>query len=356
MAASWRAQFSDGQSARSWRCEVRLEANGLAIDRGDAHELQIWPYSELRSHTLKAHGAEMIVERRDTPGAQLLIRETGAIERLIRIAPQLTVTGNRRRWLTPLFAVVGAIVAVIALLWHLDVKPARTIAGLLPDGVRQRIGRSIVEQFKAKGDVCNAPAGRQAMDELLSHLLTEQPDAALYKVTVIDLPYRNAFATAGGQIVVTWQLIKQAQSPDEIAGVLAHEIGHGIERHPDASLIRVFGLSLLLEAVSGGSGMLSSFSLHVLETGYRRQDEFAADRQALRLLKRAAIANKGLEDFFARNAKDGQESSFRALDFMRTHPYPRQRLEVVRRASPYPATSSLNDRQWQALRAICAKG
>lgn len=360
MAASWRAQFSDGQSAKSWRCEIRLEANGLAIDRGDHHDLQIWPYSDLRSHTLKTQGAEMIVTQRGAPGAQLLMREAEAIERLTRIAPQLTTSGNRRRWLTPLLAVAGAIVAVIALMWHLDVKPARTIAGLLPDGVRQSIGRSVVEQFKARGAVCDAPAGRQAMDTLLTRLLIDQPNAALYKVTIIDLPFRNAFATAGDQIVVTSQLIKKARSPDEVAGVLAHEIGHGIERHPDASLIRVLGLSLLLEVVSGGSGMLSSFSLHILETGYRRQDEFTADRQALRLLKRAAISNKGLAGFFARNVEKRKEplpqALSTALDFMRTHPYPAQRLAVIRRAPPYPATRSLNDTEWQALRAICPDG
>lgn len=357
MTANWRAQYSDGQSARSWQCEIRLAANGLSIDRGDEYELQIWPYSQLRSHTLKARSAEMIVERGDAPGAQLLIRDASAIEQLKRIAPQLTVSGNRRRWLTPLLLVTGVIIALIAAIWALDIKPARTIANLLPDRMRQSIGRTVVEHFKAKGQVCDVPGGREAMDQLVARLLGHEPTLEMFRVTVVDLPFRNAFATVGGQMIITKKMITQAQSPDEIAGVLAHEIGHGIERHPDAGLIRALGLSLLLEIISGGTGLLSSFSLHLLETGYRRQDERAADQQALRLLRQAAISKKGLEDFFQRLAEEQKESSVEALklalDFLRTHPYPQQRLEVVRRAPSYDATPSLNDSQWKALRAIC---
>ncbi len=294
------------------------------------------------------------MERRDAPGVQLLIREAGAIERLRRIAPQLMASGNRRRWLMPLLAVAVLIVAGIALLWHLDVKPARAIAGLLPDGVRQSIGRSVVEQFKAKGAVCNAPAGRQALNGLMARLLGREPSAALFTVTVVNLPFSNAFATAGGQIVITGRMIATAQSPDEVAGVLAHEIGHGIERHPDAGLVRALGLSFLLELFSGDSGMLGGITLHVLQTGYIRQDELAADQQALRLLKQAAISQNGLENFFARNATKNKAKILQAFDFLRTHPYPRQRLAVVRRSQPYPATASLDDKEWQALRKICS--
>ncbi|MGI9477771.1 MAG: M48 family metallopeptidase [Hyphomicrobiaceae bacterium] len=360
MAASWRAQYSDGQSARSWRCEIRIEANGLMIDRGADFDHQIWPYSELRSPTVKTHGAEMIIEQRVSPGAQLLIRDGDAIERLRRIAPQLAASGSRRAILVPLIAIAGSIVALIALVWALNLQPARAIAGMLPDGVRQSIGRNVVDHFKTKGRVCDAPAGRRALDRLLARLLKREPNAALYSVTIIDLPFRNALATAGGQMIITSELIKHARAPDEVAGVLAHEIGHGIERHPDAGMVRLLGLSLLLEVFGGGSGMLSGISLQLLETGYRRQDEAAADQQALRLLRQAGISQKGLQHFFARDAEQRKESSSRALnmalDFLRTHPSSKERVAAVRRTPPYRSTPSLNPSEWQALRRICRDG
>ena len=187
----------------------------------------------------------------------------------------------------------------------------------------------------------------------MARLLGEEPSAALFTVTVVDLPFNNAFATAGGQIVITANMIRAAKSSDEVAGILAHEIGHGIERHPDAGLVRALGLSVLLELFAGGSGMLGGIGLHVLQAGYVRQDELAADQQALRLLKQAAISQNGLENFFAHSAKKEKAKILQSFDFLRTHPYPRQRLAVVRRTAKYAATASLDDEQWQALRKIC---
>ncbi len=359
MAESWRGRFSDGQSARSWSCEIRLEANGLAIDRGPEHDVEIWSYSRLQS--LASHAkrngrdAEFIIGLRDAPGAQLVIRDAGALERLGRIAPQLTAVGKRIRWLVPLTAIAGAIVVAIALIWHLDIKPARAIAGVLPDQVRQSIGRSVVAHFSAQGPLCDAPAGRQALDQLLTRLLQQEAGAELFEVTVIDLPFSNAFATAGGQMILSAKLLQEADTPDEVAGVLAHEVGHGVERHPDAGLVRSIGLAVLFEFFTGGTGMVGSLAMHALQSGYVRQDELVADRHALRLLKSAEISYRGLETFFVRLAKKHKKPAFQAFDLLRTHPYPDARLAVVRRSVPYRTRPALTATQWRALRAICKK-
>ena len=169
-------------------------------------------------------------------------------------------------------------------------------------------------------------------------------------------------------MVITNKLIQTAKTPDEVAGILAHEIGHGIERHPEASLIRVMGLSFLLELISGGNtGGLGSFGLMFLQTSYVRRDEASADRQALHLLRRAKISQNGLADFFARNAnkrcRSGDEKclngngtngkSFVPLDLLRPHPYPKDRLETLRKTKPYPSTPALTNTQWRHLRRIC---
>jgi predicted Zn-dependent protease len=365
------ARFSDGQSARSWSCQLLLGSGGLEIDRGDGSDALIWPYSALATHTAVSRGAgEAIIEWHEMPGAQVHVRDAAFIERLVRIAPQLSAGGMRRRWLMPLLAVMGIILGAIALAWHLDIKPARAIAGLLPDSMRLTLGRSVVSQFASKGRACIAPDGQRALDALKTRLLRDVPDADLYTITVADIPINNAFAAPGGQMVITKRLIQSAKTPDEVAGILAHEIGHGIERHPEAGLIRVMGLSFIIELISGGStGGLSSLGLIFLQTSYVRQDEASADQQALRLLRQAKISQNGFADFFARHAKkrckpgdtkctapDKQKNGGgTAFDLLRTHPYPKDRLKVIRGTASYTSTPALTTEQWRELRKICNK-
>lgn len=331
-----------------------MEANGLAIDRGAQHELQFWPYSSLRSITPPTGRTETIIEQDGAPGAQLLINDADAIKQLARVAPGLKSSVARRRWLVSLGAVLAVAATAIALVWYLEPQPSRAIAEMIPERTRQSIGRTVIEQFKAQGRECASPAGRRALDKLMARLLAGEPDTASYKITVVDLPYRNAFATMGGQMVITAKMIEAARTPDEVAGVLAHEIGHGIERHPDAGLVRRLGLSLIFEMVVGGSGVLTGLTLQALDAGYTRQDERAADQQALRLLRHAKISQRGIEDLFARGAKT-EGGGLSAIDFLRTHPYSSERLAAVRRAPTYRATAALTTDEWRALRAICAK-
>jgi len=374
-------KYSDGLSARSWRCDVQLGRGGLEIDRGDDGDVIVWPYSALTSSVgISRNAREAIIEWREMPGAQVDVRDSAFIRQLLLLAPQLSTGGQRWRWLMPILALAGLIVALIALIWHLDLKPARSIAMLLPDSTRQTLGRSVIAQFKTKGKTCTAPAGRQALVALKERLLKGVPGVDIFRVTVIDLPIVNAFAVPGGQMVITSRLIQAAKSPDEVAGILAHEIGHGIERHPEASVIRVMGLQFLVQLISGGNtGGLGGLGVMFLQTGYMRQDEFSADSQALNLLRRARISQNGFANFFTRiggedcrksgNSADGEGNCKGAkkktsssaevalgnpMDLLRTHPYPTARLKIVRQTPSYPHTPALAPSQWQALKRICS--
>lgn len=353
MTDSVRARFKAAEAARASACDVRLAASGLEIDCGGTEELQVWPYSELRLEAKMGHQQEVVIGLRASPGAQLVLRDAAALERLFRIAPQLARPHSRRRWQAFFLTLAVMLVATVAAFWFLDVRPARAIANLIPDNARNALGRGVVEHFKQQGKVCDASAGRAALDQMLARLLARESDLGALKVTVIDLPFENAFATAGGQMVITAKLIAAAQSPDEVAGVLAHEIGHGIERHPEVALVRGVGLAILMEVITGGAGVAGRYTSGALQSGYARQDEFAADRHALRLLKSAEISYRGLENFFARLARKQTKTVFRAFDLLRTHPYPDERLAVVRRSVPYTARPALTATQWRALRAIC---
>ena len=360
---SWPASFSDGQSAKGWPSRVHLDYRGVIIDRGDGEDELVWPYGALKTDTPVSPGAgEALVTYDHMPGARLFVQDQDFVRELRSRAKQLTTASHRWRWAKPFVAVAVLAVAVVAVIWMLELRPARTIAAALPESSRTKVGRNVIDYFKSQHKVCIAPEGRAALDKLMIRLLQTADKPDYYKVTVVDWGLVNAFAAPGGQMLLTKGLIRAAQSPEEVAGVLAHEIGHGVELHPETGLVRAVGLSALVELLTGGSsGALSNLSAMFLQNSYVRKDERAADVQALKLLKSAGIAKDGLADFFKRigagknTGKTLSRKSFGAFDLLRTHPFPAERAKMVREAADYPATPALSANDWNALRRICSR-
>jgi predicted Zn-dependent protease len=159
--------------------------------------------------------------------------------------------------------------------------------------------------------------------------------------------------------------MQKAQSPDEVAGVLAHELGHVLELHPEASLVRAVGLSAAVQLIlAGSSGALSNIGVLLTQMRYTRVAEREADAQALRILKNAGVSSAALGDFFERleskpatpesDAKTSYVKRLSQLELLHTHPLTADRIAVVRAQPPYPATPALTDTDWRALREACA--
>src|ERR1700690_3836458 len=138
----------------------------------------------------------------------------------------------------------------------------------------------------------------------------------------------NAFAVPGGYVVVNSGLIKAADSAEEVAGVLAHEVQHVEQRHTLKNLIQSLGwralLSLALGDVSGG--VVASAAANLGELKFSRDLESAADLGGLAALRKAGIAPTGMLSFFTKLA-DGN-----AVPFLSTHPASAQRLQALQTA------------------------
>ncbi len=353
------ARFSDGTSAASQTAWVRLTSRGVEVAPQGGGSPIIWPYGALStSEPLGRHAIEALVFYRYQPGATLFVPDPDFARGLAEAAPHLTAKAERWRQVRPWLWVGAAVAVVVAVIGFFQLSPARSIAALLPDGTRDYMGQQVVSQMTAGRKQCVAPAGRAALDKLFDRLsrAAGKPDG--FEVTVIDWGLVNAFAAPGETIVVTRGLIEKAGSSDELAGVVAHEMGHGLALHPEAGIVRTLGLSALAQLLFGG-GNMTGFGVALTQLAYTREAEREADRLALEVLREAEIAPDGLAAFFRRiNRQSGENSvsgGLGGLDLLRTHPQTRERIETVERAERYPARPALDAKEWQALQAICGK-
>uniref|UniRef100_UPI00311FC8CD M48 family metallopeptidase n=1 Tax=Ferrovibrio sp. TaxID=1917215 RepID=UPI00311FC8CD len=199
--------------------------------------------------------------------------------------------------------------------------------------------------------VCETAAGQAALQRLVARLSQPPPRLPL-QVRVIRHGMINAFALPGGYIVLTEGLLRFVGSDGELAGVIAHEIGHVDAGHAMAAAIRsgATGLlvGLLFGDVVGGIGSVT-VAEHLLHAAYTRDLEDEADHLALQRLRQSGIDPAGMAAFFRRLAGKAGEGMPALLS---THPDTAIRAARFA-AAAQPASPLLAPAEWQALKDIC---
>lgn len=352
-------RFTEARGSSPVDGTASLGVTGVEIDLGHAEPRRIWRYATLRvEEPIRPNAIDVLLSSKEEPRASLFVQGAAFAADLRERAPHLSARAlwaRRRRILLALLVLVAGLVLASYLLgW----SPAKSIAQTLPDSWRERLGDAARESMTEGHKECVDPAALAALARLTERLSKGASVSTPFKIHVYDWSLMNAFAVPGGEIVLTKGLLDKSESPDEAAGVLAHEMGHGIELHPEAAIIRGVGLGATLEVMLGGTtgGSLANVGLMLAQLGYSRGAEREADRHALELLKAAGIAPKGLGDFFTRVMKMEAENGNKApgaFSWLRTHPPPVERARLVREQPDYPSTPALDAQSWQELKSIC---
>ncbi|TAM46470.1 MAG: peptidase M48 [Gammaproteobacteria bacterium] len=164
---------------------------------------------------------------------------------------------------------------------------------------------------------------------------TDRP-ALPWHFGVLDTESVNAFATPGGYVFITRGLLLQMRDEAELAGVLAHEISHVVEKHAletmkKGAFLEFAGDTLSQALRSEGSAEFSkivSAGTEVFARGLDKQDEFAADRMGVVIAARAGYDAYGLPGTLQTLAAINPKDDAVALMF-KTHPDPAERLELL---------------------------
>lgn len=161
----------------------------------------------------------------------------------------------------------------------------------------------------------------------------------------------NAFALPGGHVVVFTGLLKAADSADEVAGVLAHEISHVEARHSLRALLHGLGLRAVMAVALGdyAGGVWGDMAGELGRLSYSRDLEREADLDGLKHLRRAGLAAEGMARFFEKMATpDGHGG----VEWLSSHPASGERLAALRAAiraqGDYPRQALYSD--WEQIR------
>jgi len=201
------------------------------------------------------------------------------------------------------------------------------------------------------GEPCQGQPPFQAgknLDRLVARIypLDREDTEVPIRVTVLPGNSVNAFAVLGGQIYIYDGLLQQARSPEELAGVLAHEIEHVRNRH----IIQAMAVNLTtLGAVGAGDASAASRLAYLLLTmKFSRTQEEEADLGGLERLRRAQVDAAGFTAFFERAGKSAEPPAI-----LSSHPGSEFRAQRAAQYRGYPVRPALDPNQWKVLVSMC---
>lgn len=364
------ARYQDGLSARTRAVRARLETGSaapcLALLDARGKALDRWPVAAL-SGRRGAEAGTLVLSPEPGADARLLLDDPPMARALGALRPGLT----RRRAAPGQVARAGlwgagALLSAWAIVFHLVPALAAQLAPLVPPERERALGDAVAMQMarllgaaEEEGDdgLCRGEDGRAALATMAGRLEAAAELPYPVRVDVLDHGLVNAVALPGGRVMIFRGLIEKAESAEEVAGVLAHELGHVVHRDPTTGALRAAGTAGIFSMVLGdvlGVGIAAAAGEAAIEASYRREAEARADEEAIAILAETGLSAEPFAAFFERlRAEHGDTPAL--MRYFASHPALAERAERARAASEEDEAGGrvLSEAEWQALRGIC---
>lgn len=356
----------DGRSAVKHRVELSLAPSGITLNVDDGRSL-VWQFDSLQwnpasdrknppyhiDHPAEGHRVE-----------SLIVDDPDFIDNLRRIAPEaLDSPMDRNPLMKWSFIFLGLVVLPFFIygLWTFAI-PALSdkVAMQVPTSWEEKLGQKVFDVFFS-GDLTKlTDAQIQALDKIEERLLLDLPDQPYdIRIHVDNRDVVNALALPGGHVVIFQGLINQTERPEELAGVLAHEIQHVLKRHSTKSILRSLASQMLLTLMVGDVNGVMNGTIGLAEelNGLKisRGMETEADIEGMKMMIGAGIDPIGMVTMFEKLAEEekkmqnlidgalGREPKTQEekakekaegeswLDYFSTHPQGEDRIKLMQK-------------------------
>jgi Zn-dependent protease with chaperone function len=359
--------YFDGVTSARRKVVVELAPSILRISDHDGRARAEWPYDEIEG--LAAPDGTLRLGRRGSATLERLeIRDAALAAEIDARAAYVDRAGSlqRRQRIRVIGWSVGATTSLLFVGWFGVPAIAARLTPLLPAAVESRLGdavdvhvRGMLDTHKGGaaldcGTVASEMPGRVALDKMVRRLEAAAGLPLPLRTNVVRRDAANAIALPGGHVYVFRGLIDRADNADEVAGVIAHEMGHVAHRDGTKAMLQGAGLSFLFGMLLGdfvGGGAVVFAAKTLLQSSYSREAEEAADVYGTVLMNKAggdAHALATMLDKIGGATEPGMKS---LLD----HPETKARVAAINKlAATRPPLAFLETSEWMALKQICA--
>jgi len=225
------------------------------------------------------------------------------------------------------------------------------LAHVIPWSLEKKLSDALGSGF-AKHECRHSPQAQELLQQLVKRIYPIDPDDTAFSIDVqiVKDPVINAYATLGGKIAVNSGLLEQAESPEEVAGVMAHEIGHVQHRHIMEGTITHLLTAEGINIIFGGHSSAADWTQYFLNMNFTRSQETQADEAGLMRLQKAHVDNQAFKHFFERMEKSGSVPVF-----LSDHPSNNLRSEMVAKFDNHGTTPILTQDEWKVLKDYCGE-
>jgi len=247
-----------------------------------------------------------------------------------------------------------------------SVATAGACAPALTTQQEQQAGADYARQINAQLPIIRDASTNNYINQLGRQIAAQaDPRGIPYTFYVVNSDVVNAFSIPGGYIYINRGILERADNVSQVAGVLAHEIGHVVERHGVQQAQRAQNANTMLSVLYGvllrrNPGGVEQAAVQVGGTavfaGYSREAEREADRDAVTFMMRAGYSPNGLPQFFAKMNAEQQRNPGKVEQWFATHPGTNERIQntqAIIAQTPGASNSRLvsDTREFQNFRA-----
>jgi len=346
--------YFDGVTNRKHAVTLRFESDHLDIVTNDSG-VTAWRYDDVRMvdvvpGTLRLKcvtGLPLARLNVSDAATQAEIRDRTKSLEIDRGSPQ---TGRIVGWS---LAAICSIVLIVAFGVPLV---AERMVPLVPMSFERRLGGVVDNQVRLifGGKTCTDPEGNAAFAKMVEKLREASRLETPLQTVVLATSIPNAVALPGGKIYLLNGLLQKANDPDEIAGVIAHEMGHVAHRDQVRVMIQNGGTSFLIGLLFGditGSAAAIFAARSLIDASYSRQAEGNADAFAIETMHALGRSPAPMGELLFRvTGAQGNNS----IGILASHPLTEERRELMRREDRAATGAEiLSATEWRALKNIC---
>lgn len=358
--------YLDGMTSQKRNVTLSMEDHSFIILSNDSSlaTLATWSYPKIFVKEDWTDGLGGTFGYKDSPDASLIIYQKKLFERIRKRLRQrhqasFIIPVHYRHLLLMTICAVGVGFILFPAIRYIS----NWVTYLVPKSFETRLSDLLIEELKTEFKPCNDPKALADLQKITKRL----SDATGIKDTVPEIylfhsTSPNAFSLPGNRIAILSGFLNDSTSENEIAGVMAHEMGHMVKRDSLQAFIESQGIRVIIGLISSSNsyGDLAEFASFMQTMDYSRQKEFAADAYGASLLVKAGYSPEGLSSFLSKIDKEAQSnflgSYSKYLEFLSTHPDTKERIKRIQmyaQKSRITSTNSLTKDQFLELKNAC---